>query len=163
MVYSNKDSFRFALASAIAALAIATDVLDGFLARRWGLASEFGYFLDGLGDKTFYFAFLLIIVREGHSPALLAWILMVREIVLYALRALDINRADNLRRLRNLSRYHALFIRLFFFCILTVDGARFSGFDLQWIVPIGNALGVVAAVLGFLAIFRQTRSIVQES
>lgn len=54
-------------------LAMITDFLDGFLARRWGLVSDFGRMIDPIADKLLVAAVLiaLCIVTEG------TWVLMV--------------------------------------------------------------------------------------
>lgn len=163
LTYTNADLKSYAIAVTIAIIAIITDFLDGYLARRWGVASEFGYFLDGLGDKTFYFAVLIVMTSEGASTNFLAWLLIAREVVLYALRALDRNRAKNLRRLRALSRYHALFIRLYFLCFLLRDGTKLMAYHTPVILHYGDVFGYIAVALGYISIVIQTRSIVRES
>lgn len=57
-------------------LAALTDFLDGFLARRWGLVSDFGRMIDPIADKLLVAGCLIAIaiVTEGHliflAPAL---------------------------------------------------------------------------------------------
>ena len=51
VVYSNESLWRYETAILLALFALLTDVLDGWLSRRWNVTSELGYFLDGLGDK----------------------------------------------------------------------------------------------------------------
>ena len=50
------------------ALAALTDFLDGFLARRWGLVSDFGRMIDPIADKLLVAGCLIaiLIVTEGH-------------------------------------------------------------------------------------------------
>lgn len=57
---------RPAFALATLFLAMLMDALDGMLARRWGLASEFGRYLDGFVDAFLYlFAPLLVLEAWG--------------------------------------------------------------------------------------------------
>src|SRR2546430_16920471 len=46
-----------------------TDTLDGQLARRRGMVSDLGRFLDPLADKLFVLAVLILLVQEGLGPA----------------------------------------------------------------------------------------------
>ncbi len=73
-------------AAALFALAAATDWLDGYLARTRNEVTAFGRFLDPVADKLLVAAALTLLVEAGHAPALLATIIIGREIVISALR-----------------------------------------------------------------------------
>ena len=68
------------------ALAAITDLLDGYLARRWGQTSAFGAFLDPVADKLMVAAALILLVALGRADAYLAIIIIGREIAISALR-----------------------------------------------------------------------------
>ena len=63
-----------------------TDSADGYLARRLGMTSSFGAFLDPVADKLFVSAALLVLVHLGRVHALIALIIIGREIAISALR-----------------------------------------------------------------------------
>jgi cardiolipin synthase (CMP-forming) len=63
-----------------------TDWLDGFLARRLNQSSAFGAFLDPVADKFLVCASLLILVQMGRVNALIALVIIGREIAISALR-----------------------------------------------------------------------------
>ncbi len=161
LVYSNTSEPRFLAAVLLGLMAVATDFLDGYLARRWKVASEAGYFLDGLGDKGFYLAIYLTMLREKASAEMVVWLLIGREIVLYALRSLDEDRAHNIARLRPYSRAFALFIRLYFVVFLLRDGARVMGVPIDIPIWFGELFGVIALVLGYIAIVQLVRGMGQ--
>ena len=48
IIYSNGSPWKFTAAILLALFAFLTDVLDGWLSRRWNITSELGYFLDGI-------------------------------------------------------------------------------------------------------------------
>ena len=57
----------FSLYRALAiGLAMITDGLDGYLARRYRMTSQVGAFLDPLTDKFFVFFAIMIFIREGN-------------------------------------------------------------------------------------------------
>ena len=76
----------------IFAFAAWTDWLDGYLARRLGLTSNFGAFLDPVADKLMVGVALVLIVDENPTPfaglflALPSAVIIGREIVISALR-----------------------------------------------------------------------------
>ena len=72
--------------TAIFIVAAVTDWLDGFLARRWNQTSAFGAFLDPVADKLMVAGALLVLVQLGRVDAILAFIIIGREIAISALR-----------------------------------------------------------------------------
>lgn len=69
-------------------LAGVTDWLDGWIARRYGLTSNFGAFLDPVADKLMVTVALVIIVQAHPSMvlAVAAAVIIGREISISALR-----------------------------------------------------------------------------
>lgn len=74
-------------AAVVYALAAITDMLDGWLARRQGLVSVLGKFLDPLADKLIVAAVLVWLVQMGRMPAWIVVVLLSREITITALRS----------------------------------------------------------------------------
>lgn len=73
-------------ATAMFALAAFTDWLDGWLARRLNQTSAFGAFLDPVADKLMVAAALIVLVELGRVGAVVALIIIGREIAISALR-----------------------------------------------------------------------------
>jgi CDP-diacylglycerol--glycerol-3-phosphate 3-phosphatidyltransferase/cardiolipin synthase len=63
-----------------------TDVLDGYLARRLNQISAFGAFLDPVADKLMVAAALIVLVLFHRVDAVIAVIIIGREIAISALR-----------------------------------------------------------------------------
>ncbi|HEY1394307.1 MAG TPA: CDP-diacylglycerol--glycerol-3-phosphate 3-phosphatidyltransferase [Methylibium sp.] len=63
-----------------------TDWADGFLARRLNQTSAFGAFLDPVADKFLVCASLLVLVQLDRVSALVALVIIGREIAISALR-----------------------------------------------------------------------------
>jgi len=76
----------FISAAAVFALASITDWLDGYLARSRNEITAFGRFLDPVADKLLVATALVLLVEADRAPALLAAIIIGREIVISALR-----------------------------------------------------------------------------
>ncbi|HSS60082.1 MAG TPA: CDP-diacylglycerol--glycerol-3-phosphate 3-phosphatidyltransferase [Candidatus Limnocylindrales bacterium] len=64
-----------------------TDTLDGELARRRGLVSDLGKFLDPLADKLFVLAVLIVLVQEGLVAAWVVVVIFSRELIITILRS----------------------------------------------------------------------------
>ncbi len=63
-----------------------TDWFDGYLARKWNETSAFGAFLDPVADKLVVAAALIMLVQLGRLDAIIAAIIIGREITISALR-----------------------------------------------------------------------------
>lgn len=79
-------SERNLAATAVFIIAAVTDWFDGFLARRWNETSAFGAFLDPVADKLMVAVSLLVLVQLDRVDAIVAGIIIGREITISALR-----------------------------------------------------------------------------
>ncbi|WP_394839536.1 CDP-diacylglycerol--glycerol-3-phosphate 3-phosphatidyltransferase [Pendulispora rubella] len=82
------DCFWAAIVYTLAAL---TDALDGYLARKMGVVSVLGKFLDPLADKLIVMAGLVWMVPMGRIPAWVVVVLLGREISVTGLRSVAAN------------------------------------------------------------------------
>ena len=74
------------VATIIFTIAAVTDWLDGWLARKLNQTSAFGAFLDPVADKLMVAAALIVLVELARVHAVIALIIIVREIAISALR-----------------------------------------------------------------------------
>ncbi|MBI2508545.1 MAG: CDP-diacylglycerol--glycerol-3-phosphate 3-phosphatidyltransferase [Betaproteobacteria bacterium] len=74
------------VATVLFTVAAITDWLDGWLARKLNQTSAFGAFLDPVADKLMVAAALIILVQLERTDAIVALIIIGREIAISALR-----------------------------------------------------------------------------
>ena len=79
-------------ATAIFVVAMATDQIDGWLARRRGISSALGMLLDPVADKVLILAALVMLIGEGVAPAWMIALIVVREILVSGLRLAAVER-----------------------------------------------------------------------
>jgi CDP-diacylglycerol--glycerol-3-phosphate 3-phosphatidyltransferase len=79
-------------ATAVFCVAMATDWLDGRLARRHGRTSPLGSLLDPIADKVLVLATLVMLIGLGVVPAWMVAAIVVREIAIGGLRQAAIER-----------------------------------------------------------------------
>lgn len=68
--------------------AMVTDIIDGWLARKWNLVSPAGAYLDPLADKLMVTTVLVMLIPIGWVPAWLVVVLLCREIAITGLRGI---------------------------------------------------------------------------
>lgn len=73
---------RYAEATIVIALAVATDVLDGFLAREFGWRSRIGGILDPVADKLLFAGIFLTLGYLGHIEVWLVALVIGRDVVI---------------------------------------------------------------------------------
>jgi CDP-diacylglycerol--glycerol-3-phosphate 3-phosphatidyltransferase len=78
--------YAFVAAGALFALAAATDLLDGYLARRWGVTTALGSFLDTTADKLVVSGALIALVAVDRVSPWIAAIIIGRELLILGLR-----------------------------------------------------------------------------
>lgn len=85
--YSKSLSHSNIVNASLFAIASFTDWLDGFLARRWKVSTNFGAFLDPVADKLMVSTVLILLTgRHGRCIAIPSSIILAREIAVSALR-----------------------------------------------------------------------------
>ena len=74
------------VASVLFCLAAATDWVDGRLARRWGVTSKLGSFLDTTADKLLVSGVLIALLAAERASPWVVGLIIGRELILMGLR-----------------------------------------------------------------------------
>ncbi|MEK9776171.1 MAG: CDP-diacylglycerol--glycerol-3-phosphate 3-phosphatidyltransferase [Quisquiliibacterium sp.] len=132
------------IATVVFVAAAITDWFDGWLARKLGQASSFGAFLDPVADKLLVCAALVMLVELQRVDALIALVIIGREIAISALRewmariGADASVAvHSLGKVKTISQLVAIPMLLF-------DSSLFGVIDTH---KVGSVLLHIAAVL----------------
>ena len=124
---------KYLISLIIFALAAITDALDGKIARKYNLVTDFGKFMDPLADKLLVIAALTCMIKPGLVPAWIVVVIVARELAVSIMRA--IAAADSGKRKTVTQMLAIVFLLL---------GAHT---DASIILKIGTVLIYIAAIL----------------
>jgi len=124
-------------------VAAITDWFDGFLARRWNQTSAFGAFLDPVADKLMVVGALLVLVQLDRCNAILAFIIIGREITISALRewmaqigASKSVAVHSLGKIKTAAQMVAIPMLLYYEVLFGAIDTRFWGEKLLWLASV---------------------------
>lgn len=142
------------VATVIFTAAAITDWLDGYLARKLNQTSAFGAFLDPVADKVMVAAALIILVQLSRVDAIVALIIIGREITISALREWMANigkgksvAVSALGKIKTISQMLAIPLLLYHDPIDSFDPQQ-SG---TWLIRLAALLTLVSMVWYFRA------------
>ena len=87
---SIKGSFiidsKYLICGVIFLIASVTDFLDGYLARKYNLVSDFGKVLDAIADKLLVNGVLIILATEGYISVIVPVVIVSRDIIVDSIK-----------------------------------------------------------------------------
>ncbi len=72
---------KYIVAGVLFVVASLTDFVDGHIARKYNMVTDFGKMLDAIADKVLVNAILIILASTGFISAIIPVIIVVRDIV----------------------------------------------------------------------------------
>ncbi len=146
-------TWPFPLLAILAFLAgIATDVLDGWVARRRGEVSPVGMFLDPLLDKVLVLSLLIALTEFQIFPAWMVILTLFRELSVSAYRELALSRGVDVPAIRSGKLKTALQFLAILLGLTAIAAVRYSGDVLGTGILDGtsNTFANVAGITAFL-------------
>ena len=127
-------------------LACLTDLLDGKIARKRNLVTDFGKFADPIDDKLLVMAALVILVDTGRMPGWICIVMLAREFIISGFRLVaagggKVIAAGQLGKLKTVFQMSSTIALML---LVPVAGAPLLG---QFGVVVANVLTYIAAIL----------------
>ena len=127
MIFYMMDSYTFKIISAVIfILASLTDWADGYIARKNGLITNFGKFMDPLADKLLVVGALCCMLQSGIVNVWIVMIILAREFIVTGLRLVAASEgvviaAGKLGKLKTFVQMITIILAIFFGKRLFID------------------------------------------
>lgn len=137
---------KYIIAGIIFVIASLTDFLDGYVARKYNLVTDFGKMVDAISDKMLTNSLLVILASSGMISPVIAVVFIVRDIAVDTIKMLIGNKgkavaAIGIAKLKTATLMIGLTLTLFYNLPFELIGIRVS----DCILIISCILSVVSA------------------
>ncbi|MTV82993.1 CDP-diacylglycerol--glycerol-3-phosphate 3-phosphatidyltransferase [Secundilactobacillus folii] len=149
------------VAALIFAVATATDFLDGQIARRRHLITNFGKFADPLADKMIVMTAFVLLVEKGLAPAWVVAIIVCRELAVTGLRLLIVETNGEVMAAKMPGKIKTV-SQMFSIIFLLLNNAFFA----IWHFPLGTILLYICLIFTIYSgidYFVKSRGVFSES
>ncbi len=135
-------------------IASLTDLLDGYIARKYNASSSLGKFLDPLADKLLVSTSLIMLVSLGRAPAWMVALIIGREIAVTGLRTMAISdgiviESSKFGKYKTLSQISAIIGLLLHYSFWSIN-FHVVGMVLLWIALVMTLWSGAEYLQGFL-------------
>lgn len=150
---------RYIIAGVLFILASFTDFLDGYIARKYNLVTDFGKMIDAIADKVLVNSVLIILASSGFIHPIIAVIVILRDTVVNSIKMIAGNKgkvvaAIGMGKLKTACLMVGITLTLFYNL----------PFEL-WNLKVSDFLLVIAAILSIVSgvqYYRQNKKLIFE-
>lgn len=148
-----------------------TDYLDGHIARRRNIVTNFGKFLDPIADKLLVLAALVMLVEAGIIPGWIPIIIAAREFMVSAIRMLvategKVIAASKLGKIKTVTQMVAIslaFLDTNYFMSFVCGGLTGFALILNILMSVAMVLAVIATIWSGVDYFMKSKDVVLQS
>lgn len=148
-----------------------TDYLDGHIARKRNIVTNFGKFLDPIADKLLVLAALVMLVEAGIIPGWIPIIIAAREFMVSAIRMLaategKVIAASKLGKIKTVTQMVAIslaFLDANYFMSFVCGGLTGFALILNILMSVAMVLAVIATIWSGVDYFMKSKDVVLQS
>lgn len=138
-----------------------TDILDGYIARKYKLITSFGKLADPLADKLMQITALVILTRQGLIPMAFLLIVIAKELFM-ALGSISLYKVENV--IVQANWYGKLATAVFFLVIvLVIILRRYNISNVEMLIDIATGFAVALTLFAFFMYSIAYRNIKRDS
>ena len=148
LVYSkDRDIVYRYIALGIFVMASATDALDGYVARKYNMITDFGKLMDPLADKILVSSALIILIELGNISSWIVSIVIAREFIISGIRLIATEKniiiaASPLGKLKTVSQMLSVILML-----LSIEAISFITDISIWLMCILSVVSLLDYII----------------
>ncbi len=148
LVYSkDRDIVYRYIALGIFVMASATDALDGYVARKYNMITDFGKLMDPLADKILVSSALIILIELGNISSWIVSIVIAREFIISGIRLIATEKniiiaASPLGKLKTVSQMLSVILML-----LSIEAISFITDISVWLMCILSVVSLLDYII----------------
>ena len=148
LVYSkDRDIVYRYIALGIFVMASATDALDGYVARKYNMITDFGKLMDPLADKIIVSSALIILIELGNISSWIVSIVIAREFIISGIRLIATEKniiiaASPLGKLKTVSQMLSVILML-----LSIEAISFITDISVWLMCILSVVSLLDYII----------------
>ena len=132
-------------------IASITDELDGRIARKRNLVTNFGKFLDPIADKVLVITTLIILVEKGRIPGWIPAIIVFREFIVSGYRLIAVEKSKNVIAANIWGKLKTV-LQMFAIIFALVDNNKFGTIFIEKLDTIPFVINLSTTVLMILCV-----------
>lgn len=136
---------KYFIAGGLFVIASITDFLDGFIARKYNLVTDFGKVMDAIADKVLVNSVLIILSASGFIHPIIPVIVIIRDSVVNSIKMVAGNHGRVIAAIKS-----GKIKTICLMCGITLTLFYNLPFEL-WNVKVSDVLLIVAAILSLIS------------
>ncbi|MGL5259980.1 MAG: CDP-diacylglycerol--glycerol-3-phosphate 3-phosphatidyltransferase [Lachnospiraceae bacterium] len=154
MLAKDTQTFDY-IALALFVIASLTDLLDGYIARKYHLITNFGKFMDPLADKLLVSAAMICLVEMGRLSSIVVVLIISREFIISGFRLIA---SDNgvVIAASNIGKIKTVF-QMIMVCLLILNLNI-----LQWITSIVVLISVILTIVSLVDYLYKNKAVMKD-
>ena len=158
ILYWDQLPFNGVIATVIFVIGILTDAVDGYIARKYGLVTKLGTFLDPLCDKLILLSYFILLQGFGIYPLWLLIAFIGRELISDGFRSFALSQKVHLGsnifgKLKTLLQSISVFCGLLYWITVRKELPSILPIEASLIGKLAAEIMVVAFVSGCLGLY----------
>ena len=136
---------KYLIAGVLFIIASLTDFLDGYIARKYNLVTDFGKLVDAIADKVLVNSVLIILAAQGMIHPIIPVVIVIRDSVVNSIKMLAVSKGKVVAAIKSGKLKTA--------CLMVgIALTLFNNLPFElWNISVGKVLLFIATILSIIS------------
>ncbi len=138
---------KYFVAGALFVIALATDYIDGYVAKKYNMETELGKMLDNLADKILIDSLLIVLASQGFLHPVIPVVVVARDAIVNTIRMVALKNEKTLKyvktgKAKNLTLKFGVLLTLFYNLPFELYNINLS----DMLLIVGTVLSIISCI-----------------